>query len=103
MIISTLPKLVSLGVSVNAATLYDTYTGDCIDREEWRSQLTPDQKAELMEKIAYDMFIEKESNIPFYSFKQIVENKLKVKLDSEVADYYDYDIRTCSFFNRDSE
>lgn len=103
MIISTLPKLVSLGVSVNAATLYDTYTGDWIDREEWRSQLTPDQKAELMEKIAYDMFIKKGSNIPFYSFKQIVENKFKVKLDSEVADYYDYDIRTCSFFNRDSE
>lgn len=103
MIVSTLPRLISLGIPINAATLYETYTEDWINREDWRSQLTRDQKAVLMEKLACDMFVQEKSSIPFYDLGQIIKTEFKTKPESEVADYYDYDIRTCSFFKRDSK
>lgn len=103
MIVSSLPKLVALGLSINAATLYESYTGNWVNREDWRSQFTPDQKSKLMEKLACDMFLKDKPNIPFFEIEQIIETELKAKAESDVSEYYDYDIRTCSFFKRDSE
>jgi uncharacterized protein YjbI with pentapeptide repeats/DNA replication protein DnaC len=104
MILTTLPALVASGKRIDPATLYDTYTGIWIKQEDWRSQLEPAQKSNLMEEIAYEMLAKRETLIlPADSIREIIKTKLKTKAKSEVADYFDYDIRTCSFFNRDSE
>lgn len=103
MIVSYLPEIVSMQRPIDIAVLYDTYTNSWIKKEDWRSQLRPSSKAGLMEEIAADMFTADVSTINFQKIREIIEEKLKVKATSEPADYYDYDLRTCSFFNRDSE
>jgi uncharacterized protein YjbI with pentapeptide repeats len=104
MILTTLPELVASGKRIDPATLYDTYTGIWIRQEDWRSQLEPTQKSKLMEEIAFEMVAKRETLIiPADSIREIIKTKLKTKAKSDVADYFDYDIRTCSFFNRDSE
>lgn len=102
MIISTLPKLVSLGSPINAAMLYEKYTEDWIKRDKWRAQLDPDQKAVLMEKIAFQLFCQAKSVISLDNIEEIIEKEFGIKPETDVAKYFDYDIRTCSFFHRDS-
>jgi len=102
MIISTLPKLVSLGSPINATMLYEKYTEDWIKRDKWRAQLYPDQKAELMEKIAFQLFCQAKSYLSLDDIKVIIESEFGIKPETDVAKYFDYDIRNCSFFHRDS-
>ncbi len=103
MIVSSLPELVASGEHMNPATLYDTYTGMWIKQEDWRSQLEPTEKAALMEETAFDMLSRGvTSGVSPDSIREIIRTKLKTKLKSDATDYFDYDIRTCSFFNRDS-
>ena len=103
MIVSSLPQLAASGEQMNPATLYDTYTGIWIKQEDWRSQLEPTQKAALMEEIAFRMLLGGETlSISSDSIREIIRSELKTKSKSDAADYFDYDIRTCSFFNRDS-
>jgi len=102
MVVSTLPKLVSLGSMINAANLYETYTEEWIKREDWRSQLKPKQKAELMESLALDLFSKDKATISFENLKKMIETKFGAKIESEAAACIDYDVRTCSFLHRDS-
>jgi uncharacterized protein YjbI with pentapeptide repeats/DNA replication protein DnaC len=103
MIISTLPKLILLGSEVKAVTLYEKYTEDWINREDWRSQLKPSTKEELMERLADYLYCQGITFISSEDLQELIEREFSVKKGSDVSDYYDYDVRTCSFFRRDSE
>lgn len=103
MIISTLPKLILMGGEIDAITLYEKYTEEWINREDWRSQLKPSTKEELMERLAYYLHCQEVNFISHEDLQGIIEKEFHVKKGSDVSDYYDYDIRTCSFFRRDSE
>jgi len=56
-----------------------------------------------MEKLAFNMYCQEKSSIHFSELPELIETEFKAKPNSEVASFFDYDIRTCSFFNRDSE
>jgi transcription initiation factor TFIIIB Brf1 subunit/transcription initiation factor TFIIB/DNA replication protein DnaC len=101
MVVSTLPKLVSLRSTINVANLYETYTEEWIKREDWRAQLKPEHKAELMESLAFDLFSKDRNTISFYELKKMIETKFGAKNESEAAACIDYDVRTCSFLHRD--
>lgn len=103
LIVTSLPELVASGRNIDSFSLYDTYTGIWIGREDWRSQLKPAQKAELMEELALEIFGKNLAAIPYPEIRRIIEAKFRAKPTSEASDYFDYDIRTCSFFRRDGE
>jgi uncharacterized protein YjbI with pentapeptide repeats len=103
MIVSTISKIVSSRGLINEINLYDKYTEDWINRDDWRSSLKPLQKARLMERLAFRLLCQDKYSIQFSEIKQIIETEFGVKEESAISDYYDYDIRTCSFFRRDTE
>lgn len=103
MILTTLPKLVSIGTEISPNILYDKYTEEWIEREDWRSQLTPSAKEELMEKLAFTLYCQEKYFISYEALLDLIEKEFPVKKESDVSKYYDFDIRNCSFFRRDAE
>lgn len=103
LVVTSLPDLVASGRNIDPFGLYDTYTGIWIGREDWRSQLKPAQKSELMEELAVEIFSENLESIPYPEIRRLIETRFRAKPTAEASDYFDYDIRTCSFFSRDRE
>ena len=55
MIVKTLPTLENKK-GINTADLYRAYTGIWIERDDWRSQMTPEGKRAFMWQLALKMF-----------------------------------------------
>ena len=103
MVVDSLPRLIDAKKDINAANLYEVYTGKWIEQEKWRSQQEVEQKKQLMEAIAFELFSAEESSIDSEQIKKIIRNEFKIDPAGESSKYFEYELTTCSFLNRDSE
>ena len=108
MIIKTLPQLLKKGDIINPAQLYDAYTSDWIETDDWRSIMTPQGKKSLMRELAYNMYFHKGREAQSLHYTQLPPPreeffKLGIRYDPKAFDLYDYDTRTCTFLTRDSD
>lgn len=121
MILTTMPSLLARGDTINAGHVYEAYTTLWIDREDWRSNLTPAGKASLMKRLAWRMIEswlsqpgEKDRGVENAGIRvsellqtagPVTESWLKPddRMRGDEEDRIDYDLRTCSFLRRDSE
>ncbi|MBF0495178.1 MAG: pentapeptide repeat-containing protein [Deltaproteobacteria bacterium] len=103
MIIETLQKLKD-EEKVNVADLYRTYTDQWIQRDDWRSHMTPVGKRAFMWQVATKMFKEGGSaSIHYSKLDRPDVNYIEDRATALDDDYYKYEITTCAFLNRDKE
>lgn len=104
MIVKSLPRLLSIEplTTVNAAKLYDIYTGLWLDREykkgEFRKLIRKDDKLRFMEELSFQLFVEDKHSLPYIKIGEPIRDFFKIT-DTEL-DYFSHDIRTCSFLHR---
>jgi len=102
MIVKTLPNLKSKQ-QINAADLYHAYTNDWIERDDWRSQMTPYGKRLFMWELALKMYQKggdfsihhSQFDMPKYQFFK------SNMIEPDDISYHIYETTTCSFLNRD--
>jgi formylglycine-generating enzyme required for sulfatase activity len=103
MIACSLPEL-EPGQALNAAKLYEAYTDLWLKRDEdkGRHLITRDDKRLFMQALALEMLRRQELSIHYLKLPERVQDHFHLDKEREV-DYFDSDIRTCSFLNRDPE
>ena len=102
MIVKTLP-LLKEKTEINAADLYNVYTGEWIERDDWRSCLTSKGKRQVMWDLAVKMYA-KGGDFSLHYSELNTPNKdyfKPEKYDAVHKDYFIYEATTCSFLNRD--
>ncbi len=105
MIIKTLPDLLKSNKEINTSVLYEEYVKFWIERDDWRSKMTPEGKAAFMETLSWLMY-KKGGNysIHYKELSKPIKEHFKGEItNQEELDNYDYDTRTCTFLNRDAE
>jgi formylglycine-generating enzyme required for sulfatase activity len=102
MIARSLPQL-EPGQAVNAAKLYEAYTDLWLTRdwEKGRHLITRQDKRLFMQELALEMLRRDELDIHYSKLPERVRAYFQLEKADEI-DYIDYDIRTCSFLNRDA-
>ena len=104
LILKTVPELDESEERLNAARLYQVYTDRWVSRDTWRARLTADQRARLMEALALRMVEGGAQQVHYGDLRVFVREQLGEQVASLTdLDHFDYDVRTCSFVNRDDE
>jgi formylglycine-generating enzyme required for sulfatase activity len=103
MIARSLPKL-EPGQAVNAARLYEAYTDLWLarDEEKGRTLITRADKRLFMQELTLGMLRREELSIHYSRLPERVREYFNLEKAHEI-DYFEHDIRTCSFLNRDPE
>ncbi len=103
MIARSLPQL-RPGQAINAAQLYEIYTNLWLarDEEKGRTLITRDDKRLFMQQLALEMLRRQELSIHYSQLPERVRAVFRLEKAAEI-DYFEHDIRTCSFLNRDRE
>ncbi len=102
-IVKTLPRMDATYKTINSASLYETYTGFWIEHEDWRSNMSCEEKAFFTTELAYQMLREGKESVHYSSLASPIKEHFKDKVQShQDLDYFDNDVRTCSFLNRDA-
>jgi len=103
MIARSLPEL-KPGQVLNAAQLYEAYTDLWLarDEEKGRTLITRADKRLFMQELALEMLRKDGLSIHYSRLPERVRAHFRLEKATEI-DYFDNDIRTCSFLNRDGE
>jgi len=102
-IVKTLPKMDTTVEVINPASLYKVYTGFWVQHEDWRSSMTCEEKEFFTIELAYLMFKENIEQVHFSQLSAPVKQYFRHRIQSHTdLDYFDNDVRTCSFLNRDA-
>jgi formylglycine-generating enzyme required for sulfatase activity len=103
MIARSLPDL-QPGQAVNAARLYEAYTDLWLarDEEKGRKLITRADKRLFMQEQALEMLRREQLSIHYSRLPERVRTHFRLEKAHEI-DYFEHDIRTCSFLNRDGE
>ena len=99
--VETLPQIkIEDNEKLNHASLYDRYTKFWLQRDDWRSYLSSDDREFITEEIAFYLFISNKSEIFYEYLPELIQEKLTSKTKFEL-EHLDQDVRTCTFLNRD--
>jgi formylglycine-generating enzyme required for sulfatase activity len=103
MIARSLPEL-KPGQAVNAAQLYEAYTDLWLAREEekGRKLITRADKRLFMQELGLEMLRRDQLSVHYSRLPERVRAHFRLEKAHEI-DYFEHDIRTCSFLNRDPE
>lgn len=101
LMVETLPQIkIEENEKLNHASLYDRYTKFWLQRDDWRSYLTSDEREFITEEIAFYLFINNKDKIFYEELPKLISEQFPVKRNLEI-EYLDQDVRTCTFLNRD--
>ncbi|MBU0703343.1 MAG: SUMF1/EgtB/PvdO family nonheme iron enzyme [Chloroflexi bacterium] len=103
MIARSLPDL-EPGQAINAARLYQVYTDLWLRRDEdkGRTLITRSDKRLFMQELSLEMVRRQELALHYSELPERVRAYFRLEKAAEI-DYFEHDIRTCSFLNRDGE
>ncbi|MCO1600023.1 restriction endonuclease [Desulfosporosinus nitroreducens] len=102
-ILETIPRLtIQKGSKINAATLYDLYTGFWLQREDSKGKtlIKSSEKIMFMKHIAWKMFETNLLSINFRVLPNEINKYFKIDIKEDI-DHFSHDILSCSFLNRD--
>lgn len=110
-IVKTLPSLIENSeakkekLTINAAILYEKYTGIWLDRENSKGKtlIRKEDKLHFCIYIAYKMFNENILSIHFKQFPDEIKEYFKDLSKIDEIDYFSHDIQSCSFMNSDGQ
>jgi hypothetical protein len=101
MMVKTLPLLKDK-TEINAVDLYQAYTNEWIERDDWRSRLTSEGKRQIMWDLSVKMY-KNGGNFSLYYSDLDIPSKEYFKGNKIDREYFIYEATTCSFLNRDLE
>jgi hypothetical protein len=101
MITSSLPRLDD-NQRITATKLYEAYTTFWLERDDWRSYLSSADRKEITKEIALTMFAHGQYSIHSSTFPALLRGLRRIKILEEL-EYFDADVRTCTFLNRDKD
>jgi len=101
LMVQTLPQIkIEENEKLNHASLYDRYTKFWLNRDDWRSYLTTNDRELITEELAFYLFINDKDKIFYEELPKIIQEHFQDKRTVEI-DILDQDVRTCTFLNRD--
>jgi formylglycine-generating enzyme required for sulfatase activity len=103
MIVGSLPEIAPDQV-IDAARLYELYTDLWLERDiaAMRTFMSAGDKRLFMQELALAMLRQDALSVHYSQLPERVRDHFGLEKASEI-DYFDSDIRTCSFLNRDGE
>ncbi len=101
MIMTTVPEVLKGSTLVTPSDLYSTYTGFWLDRDDWRTRMTHDQREFFMKELALHFLFNSISEIWFRDLPKHIKQKFPGLRTFRDLDYFEADIRTCTFLVRD--
>lgn len=103
LMVETLPQIkIEENERVNHASLYDRYTKFWLQRDDWRSYLSSNERELITEEIAFYLFINDKDKIFYEDLPKLIQERFPRKRNFEI-EYLDQDVRTCTFLNRDNK
>lgn len=102
-IIETIPKLViEVGTKINAALLYEKYTGFWLDREDSKGKtlIRSEQKMLFSKQLAWKMFNKNKLSLPYNHIPKEVKDYFNIT-DLDDVDHFSHDIKSCAFLHND--
>ncbi|MBI5628636.1 MAG: pentapeptide repeat-containing protein, partial [Candidatus Rokubacteria bacterium] len=104
MIVTSAPQLARLGGGITVANLYEAYTEEWLNRQDWRLRITRDIRGPLIEGLAERLWRTEDQRVHFNVLKDILQELLEGRIltvdDLAAADT---EVRTASFLTRDNE
>ncbi|ETT53913.1 hypothetical protein BSK66_12560 [Paenibacillus odorifer] len=104
-IIETIPQLViEEGTKINAALLYEKYTGFWLDREDSKGKtlIKSEQKMMFSKELAWKMFNKNTLSITYNQIPKEVKEYFNITAFDDV-DHFSHDIKSCSFLHNDDD
>lgn len=103
MIIITLPKLIESGATLNLPNLYEQYARIWLNRDEWRTEMTVDERFTFCQNLAWHFFTESKYEINYSELPEFIKNQFPDELTKQDLEFLAYDIQTTTFLHRDVE
>jgi hypothetical protein len=105
MIVKTLPRIDGKRMQEHSVVhLYELFTYNWFERDDYRLQITRQGKEELVEALAYKLWQEGEKSIHYTALSGILSEHLKSKIKTtRDLEHADYEVRTASFLVRDDD
>ena len=101
LMVQTLPQIkIEENEKLNHASLYDRYTKFWLNRDDWRSYLTSNDRELITEELALYLFTNDKDKIFYKDLPKIIKEHFTDKKTFEI-DFLDQDVRTCAFLNRE--
>jgi hypothetical protein len=101
MILTTVPEVLRGTKLVTAADLYTAYTSFWLDRDDWRTRMTHEQREFFMKELALHFQIERRTSIHFRDLPKYIKQRFPGLRTFRELDYFEADVRTCTFLVRD--
>jgi hypothetical protein len=101
MIMTTVPEALKGSTLVTPSDLYSTYTSFWLDRDDWRTRMTHDQREFFMRELALYFQFNNLSEINFRELPRYIKQKFPGLRTFRDLDYFEADVRTCTFLVRD--
>ncbi|MBK5294268.1 MAG: pentapeptide repeat-containing protein, partial [Acidobacteriia bacterium] len=102
MIVQSAPKLEKLGSEVRLTNLYEAFTEEWFQRQDWRLRLTKDGRRTLVEELAAKLWQTDEARIHYTELADVLAELMRGKITSDrELEMADYEVRTASFLTRD--
>lgn len=103
LMVETLPQIkIEENEKVNHASLYDRYTKFWLQRDDWRSYLSSNEREFITEELAFYLFINDKDKIFYEELPKLIQERFPRKRSFEI-ECLDQDVRTCTFLNRDNK
>ncbi len=102
MIVQTLPKLQQKGKDLNVFELYQTYTSYWLDRDDWRSKMNHADREYFSRELAFYLCTMDFKEINYAKLPEIIKAKFPQLQKYSDLEYFEHDVRTCTFLNRDN-
>jgi tRNA A37 threonylcarbamoyladenosine biosynthesis protein TsaE len=96
MIAEVLPQLISKKQNISGGTLYQMYTSYWLERDDWRTSLSSTLREKFTIAFAESMYRQKKTRFTWREVEDAISEHWSGYSRKEL-EYYQYDIRTCSF------
>lgn len=102
MIIITLPKMIDQKITINTSNLYDQYTKLWLNRENWRVEMTVEQRIVFCQRLAWYFFTNSIYQIHYTKLPEFILDLFPKEISNkQELEFLTYDIQTTTFLNRD--
>lgn len=101
MILKSVPTVLARSKLVTPADLYRSYTSFWLDRDDWRTKMSHQQRGYLMEQLAIFFQMNGITEIHFSKLPRFIRQKFPGLSTFRELDYFEADVRTCTFLIRD--
>jgi len=100
MIVHTILNPESLN-NLSTARLYDKYIGIWAKRDDWRCELTPQQRMSISQALAFELLRQGRSCIHHKELLSTLPSYLGTGFNPDILEQYGYEVRTCTFLRND--